>query len=63
MDHNHQPKDEELMDPKCFGIQAHLQLPGIPNIGKPIAAGPEPYLDANQEVAILWSRGKGNCWY
>lgn len=24
MPHNHQPKDEELMDPKLFGIRTHL---------------------------------------
>lgn len=67
MFHNHQPKDVELMDPKWFGIQTHLQLPGIPDTlflpGKPSAGGPDPYLDASQEVAIPWLRVGGSCWY
>lgn len=52
MFHNRQPKDEQLMDPKWFGTQTHLQLPGIPSTlllpGKPSAGGPGCDLDASR---------------
>lgn len=63
MDHNHQPKDDELMDPKWFGIQTLPQLPRIPNPlflpGKPSAGAPGHH----QEVAVPGSRGRGSFFY